>query len=116
MRSKLNTTKCSSSGLGTWENNILFFFGNQANNGFICSFDPIIRITLNHILWGTPIADKGAQWLSGRLLDSTGPKGRGFEPHRRLCIVSLSKNINSSLVLVEPRKTRSYITEIVDWT
>ena len=52
----------------------------------------------------------GAQWLSGRVLDSR-PKGRGFEPHRRHCIVSLSKNINPSLVLVQPRKTRPFITE-----
>ena len=57
-----------------------------------------------HIQW------KGAQWLSGRVLDSR-PKGRGFEPRRCLCVVSLSKNINPSLVLVQPRKTRPYITE-----
>ena len=53
---------------------------------------------------------KGAQWLSGRVLDSR-PKGRGFEPHRRHCVVSLSKNINPSLVLVQPRKTRPFKTE-----
>ena len=52
----------------------------------------------------------GAQWLSGRVLDSR-PKGCGFEPHRRHCVVSLSKNINPSLVLVQPRKTRPFITE-----
>ena len=52
----------------------------------------------------------GAQWLSGRVLDSR-PKGRGFEPHRRHCVVSLSKNINPSLVLVQPRKIRPFITE-----
>ena len=52
----------------------------------------------------------GAQWLSGRVLDSR-PTGRGFEPHRCHCVVSLSKNINPSLVLVQPRKTRPYITE-----
>ena len=52
----------------------------------------------------------GAQWLSGRVLDSR-PRGRGFEPHRRNCVVSLSKNINHSLVLVQPRKTRPFITE-----
>ena len=52
----------------------------------------------------------GAQWLSGRVLDSR-PRGRGFEPHRRHCVVSLSKNINPSLVLVQPRKIRPYITE-----
>ena len=52
----------------------------------------------------------GAQWLSGRVLDSR-PKGRGFEPHRRHCVVSLSKNTNPSLVLVQPMKTRPFITE-----
>ena len=47
---------------------------------------------------------------SGRVLDSR-PKGRGFEPHRRHCVVSLSKNIKPSLVLVQHRKTRPFITE-----
>ena len=27
-----------------------------------------------------------AQWLSGRVLDSR-PRGHGFEPHRRHCVV-----------------------------
>ena len=44
------------------------------------------------------------------MLDSR-PKGCGFEPHRRHCVVSLSKNINPSLVLVQPRKIRPFITE-----
>ena len=57
-----------------------------------------------------PKGAEGAQWLSGRVLDSR-PKGRGFEPHRGHCVVSLSKNINPSLVLVQPRKTRPFITE-----
>ena len=39
------------------------------------------------------------------------PRGRGFEPHRRHCVVSLSKNINPSLVLVQTRKTSPFITE-----
>ena len=52
----------------------------------------------------------GAQWLSGRVLDSR-PRGHGFKPQRRRCVVSLSKNINPSLVLVQPRKTRPFITE-----
>ena len=54
--------------------------------------------------------DRGAQWLSGRVLDSR-PRGRRFEPHHSHNIVSLSKNINPSLVLVEPRKTHPFITE-----
>ena len=52
----------------------------------------------------------GAQWLSGRVLDSR-PRGRLFEPHLRHCVVSLSKNINLSLVLVQPRNTCPFITE-----
>ena len=52
----------------------------------------------------------GAQWLSGRLLDLR-PKGGSFDHHRRHCVVSMSKNINPSLVLVQPRKTQPYITE-----
>ena len=53
---------------------------------------------------------KGAQWLSGRVLDSR-PRGRRFKPHWRHSVVSLSKNINPSLVLVQPRKTCPFITE-----
>ena len=34
---------------------------------------------------------KGAQWLSGIVLDSR-PKGRGFEPHRRHCVVVLEQD------------------------
>ena len=52
----------------------------------------------------------GAQWLSGRVLDLR-PRGRGFVPHRRHCFVSLSKNINPSIVLVQPRKTCPFLTE-----
>ena len=36
-------------------------------------------------------AELGAQWLSGRVLDSR-PKGRGFEPHRRHCVVVLEQD------------------------
>ena len=67
-------------------------------------------LNFNHVYLQSYKDRKGAQWLSGRVLDSR-PKGHGFEPHRRHCIVSLSKNINPSLVLVQPRKTRPFITE-----
>ena len=33
----------------------------------------------------------GAQWLSGRVLDSR-PRGHGFEPHRRHCVVVLEQD------------------------
>ena len=52
----------------------------------------------------------GAQWLSGRVLDSR-QRGSGIEPQRRHCVVPLSKTYNPSLVLVQSRKTRPYITE-----
>ena len=39
------------------------------------------------------------QWLSCRVLDSR-QWGRRFEPHLHHCVVSLSKNISPSLVLV----------------
>ena len=52
----------------------------------------------------------GVQWLSGKVLDSR-LKGDGFEPYLHHCVVSLSKNINPSLVLDQPRKTRPFITE-----
>ena len=45
----------------------------------------------------------GAQWVSGRVLELR-LWGRGFEPHRCHCIMSLSKNINPGLVLFQPRK------------
>ena len=66
---------------------------------------------LLHRIYSLFIFDlEGEQWLSGRVLDSR-LKGRGFKPHRRYCVVSLSKNINPSLVLVQPRKTCPFITE-----
>ena len=37
------------------------------------------------------IQEEGAQWLSGRVLDSR-PKGSGFEPHRRHCVVVLEQD------------------------
>ena len=52
----------------------------------------------------------GAQWLSGSVLDSR-PMGCGFKPHQCHGVVSFSKNINPSLVVVQPRKTHPFITE-----
>ena len=52
----------------------------------------------------------GTQWLSGRVLDLR-PRGRRIEPHGCNCVVSMSKNINPSLVLVQHRKTHPFITE-----
>ena len=64
----------------------------------------IAQFTIEHM------SKQGAQWLSGRVLDLR-PRGSGFEPHQCHCVVSLSKNINPSLVLVQPRKTCPFKTE-----
>ena len=39
------------------------------------------------------------------------PRGSVLEPLWRHCVVSLSKKINPSLELVQPRKNRPFITE-----
>ena len=48
--------------------------------------------------------------LNGRVIDWR-PRGREFEPHRRHCVMVLEQDIYPSLVLVQPRKTRSCLTE-----
>ena len=40
-------------------------------------------------MYYTPL--EGAQWLSDRVLDSR-PRGRGFEPHRRHCVVVIEQD------------------------
>ena len=42
------------------------------------------------VFYGTSSFSRGAQWLSGRVLDSR-PRGRGFEHHPCRCVVPLSK-------------------------
>ena len=60
-------------------------------------------------------SQKGAQWLSGRVLDSR-PKDLGFEPHWRHCFVSLSK---THCILLSTGSTQEdpsrHIWKIVDW-
>ena len=51
----------------------------------------------------------GAQWLSGRVLDSR-RRGRGFEPHKCHWL-SLNKHISPTLVLVQSMKNHPFITE-----
>ena len=54
---------------------------------------------------------KGAQWLSGRVLDSR-PKGCGFKPRRVTALCPCrARHINPNLVLVQPRKTHPFILE-----
>ena len=52
------------------------------------TFEPAHEIdVLNRTIKST----KGAQWLSGRVLDSR-PRSRGLEPHRRHCVVVLEQD------------------------
>ena len=46
----------------------------------------ICKINTTHLQ-----AKLGAQWLSGRVFDSK-PRGRGFEPHQRHCVVVLEQD------------------------
>ena len=66
----------------------------------------VLLIIINRLTLCLQGSLKGAQWLSGRVPDSR-RNGCRFEPHRRHCVVVLEP----SLVLVQPRKTRPYITE-----
>ena len=63
------------------------------------------------------IWDRKIQWLmiSGRVLDSR-PRGGGFKPHWRPCIVSLSKTDFSLLSTGSTREDQSrHNWKIVDW-
>ena len=64
-------------------------------------------LNANKYILGFIFRDLGAQWLSGRVLDSR-PRVRASLAS---LLVSLSKNINPSLLLVQPRKTCPFITE-----
>ena len=72
----------------------------------------VVLFNLNRYACGPgTIQSEGVQWLSGRVLDSR-PRGYGFEPHRRHCVVVLEQGtFYPSLVLVQPRKTRPCLTE-----
>ena len=49
------------------------------------------HVKMPHCWKSHAMAHMGAQWLSGRVFDSR-PKGRGFEPHRRHCVVVLEQD------------------------
>ena len=54
--------------------------------------DPGQTAFLDRPFWqAVSIRNLGAQWLSGRVLDSR-PRGRGFEAHRRHCVVVLEQD------------------------
>ena len=54
-----------------------------------CMHTNLVGLEAAYIL--SSMGSKGAQWLSGRVLDSR-PKGRGFEPHRHHCVVVLEQD------------------------
>ena len=58
-------------------------------NDYLRPLHIINGILQSVIIFLSPVT--GAQWLSGRVLDSR-PKGRGFEPHRRHCVVVLEQD------------------------
>ena len=58
----------------------------------------LLKVSLYNYLASFPqknklkgITVKGAQWLSGRVLDSR-PRTSGFEPHQRHCVVVLEQD------------------------
>ena len=57
-----------------------------------CTFECVEHVDTNFFFFFFFfLGGGGAQWLSGRVLDSR-PKGRGFEPHRRHCVVVLEQD------------------------
>ena len=94
-------------------------------SGFIV-FASLIKSSLKYIwiyvgdkksrwFFRTKNMDVGAQWLSGRVLDSR-PRGCWLEPYRHHCFVSLSKTHLSKLSNGSTQEDLSlYNWKIVDW-
>ena len=61
--------------------------------------------------WSCGGSQKILSWNSAKEFRKMTMKWTFFCIFLRQCVVSLSKNINPSLVLVQPRKTRPFITE-----
>ena len=69
---------------------ILAFFSYIVCNGCLI----FVKYCFTHLFifsFNISFLHSGAQWLSGRVLDPR-PKGRGFEPHRRHCVVVLEQD------------------------
>ena len=49
------------------------------------------QLTLSHLSWGSLKKRLTSYYVMGARVLDPGPSGRGFEPHRRHCIVPLSK-------------------------
>ena len=66
-----------------------YTYGSRQNKDIFMTKD-IDRIMV-YMFKTESILKKGAQWLSGRVLDWR-PRGRGFEPYRRHCIMVLEQD------------------------
>ena len=64
---------------------------NIYHKGMLASSFFSRKVSFSHQNWWHLPLLLGAQWLSGRVLDSR-LKGRGFEPHRRHCVVVLEQD------------------------
>ena len=73
---------------------IIFWWAGGAKRIILNSgipFNPYFAFELEHLEMEFITLQEGAQWLSGRVLDSR-PRGRGFEPHLRHCVVVLEQD------------------------
>ena len=76
--------------------------------GKFLSLEPILNNFFKQL-------SQGAQWLSGRVLDSR-PRDCGFEPYQRHCAVSLSKTHLSFLITGSTQEDLSKQNwKIVNW-
>ena len=71
---------------------IVTFDHTYADNTAVFSLLTFHKVSLQRVINYVSLRTaQGAWWLSGRVLDSR-PKGRGFEPHRRHCVVVLEQD------------------------
>ena len=61
-------------------------FGERFNKRYSIFSEHITKVQTKSYFYNW-----GAQWLIGRVLDSR-PRSRGFEPHRRHCVVALEQD------------------------
>ena len=79
------------------------FINENEGKGIKCEVLPSILLAyamslINSIIQAAQMLDEGAQWLSGRVLESR-RRGRGFQPHRHHCV---ARHIKPSVVWFNP--------------
>ena len=75
----------------TYSGHTHFLFQTRRGHKPGCQLICIDRLQDFSLEYITKFLSLGAQWLSGRVLDSR-PKGPGFEPHRHHCVVVLEQD------------------------